>query len=68
MSDHKGEKAVFHFAGLPWHTVTVDAQCIYGQIENGQLAAWHVFWSDDGKINHVVNMNNVAFVEVAPDE
>lgn len=27
-----------------------------------------VYWGDDGKINHVVNTNNVAFVEVVPDE
>lgn len=68
MSDHRGEKAVFHFAGLPGHTVKVDAQCIYDQIENGQLATWQVFWGDDGKINHIVNTDNVAFVEVVPDE
>lgn len=68
MSDHKDEKAVFHFAGLPWHTITVDAQGIYDQVENGQLSTWQVFCGDDGKINHVVNMNNVAFVEVVPDE
>lgn len=43
MIDHRGEKAVFHFAGLPGHTVMVDAQCIYDQIENGQLATWQVF-------------------------
>ncbi len=67
MSDHRGEKVVFHFAGLPGHTVTVDAQFIYDQVENGKLATWQVFWGDDG-INHIVNMNNVAFVEAVPDE
>lgn len=36
MSDHRGEKAVFHFAGLPGHTATVDAQCIYDQNRAGE--------------------------------
>lgn len=68
MSDYMGEKVVFHFAGLPGRTVMVDAQSICDQIENGQLATWQAFFGDDGKINRVVNTNNVAFVEVVPDE
>lgn len=68
MSDHRGEKVVFHFAGLPGRTVTVDARAVYDQIENGQIVPWWVFWGDDGKINHIVNMNSVAFAEVVPGE
>lgn len=66
MSDHKDEKAVFHFAGLPGHTVAIEAQCIYDQVEKGQLAPLQAFWGDDGKIHHIVNMYSVAFVEVVP--
>lgn len=68
MSDHRGEKVVFHFAGLPGNVVMADAQCIYDQAENGRLATWQVFFGDDGKIKHIVNMNNVAFAEVVPGE
>lgn len=66
MSDHKDEKAVFHFAGLPGHTVAIEAQGIYDQVEKGQLAPLQAFWGDDGKIHHIVNMNSVAFVEMVP--
>ena len=68
MSDHKGEKAVFHFAGLPGYTVAVDAQCIYDKAENGNFAPLQAFWGDDGKIHSIVNMNSVAFIEVVPNE
>lgn len=63
-SDDKGARLVFHFAGSCERATVPGVELAYKFKEN--VAKWQVFM-DGGRITHIVNMDNVAFIEVVDD-
>lgn len=66
-SDDKGPRLVFHFAGSCDRVIVPGDEWAYENVGKKDIAKWQVFWYDGG-IKHIVNMDNVTFVEVADDE
>ena len=64
-SDGKGARLVFHFAGSGDRATVPGVELAYKFKEN--VAKWQVFM-DGGRITHIVNMDNVTFIEVVDDE
>lgn len=63
----KGTRLVFHFAGTGDRLTVPDGEWAYDQAGKKDIAKWQIFWHD-WRISHIVNMDNVTFVEVADDE
>ena len=66
-SDDKGPRLVFHFAGSCDRVIVPGDEWAYENVGKKDIAKWQVFWYDGG-IKHIVNMDNVTFVEVVGDE
>lgn len=66
-SDGKGSRLVFHFAGSCDRLIVPEDEWAYENAVKKDIAKWQVFWYDDG-IKHIVNMDNVTFIEVVDDE
>lgn len=63
VTEGKGARIVFHFAGVD-DTVTVfDDEWAYENSKKTDIAKWQIFWVDL-RIKHIVNMDNVTFIEV----
>ena len=62
-TDGKGVRTVLHFAGSDDKAIVFGDEWAYSLIDKKDVAKWQVFL-DDGRINHIVNMDNVTFVEV----
>lgn len=63
-SDGKGTRTIFHFAGSDDKATVLGDKFAYEFEEN--LAKWQVFMDGD-RITHIVNMDNVTFIEVVGD-
>ena len=62
----KGTRLVFHFAGSGDRLTVPGCEWAYDQACKKDIAKWQIFWY--GEISHIVNMDNVTFVEVVDDE
>lgn len=67
VTDGRGGRLVFHFAGSGDRVTVLDDEWAYECVDNANIAKWQVFM-DGGRINHIVNMDNVTFVEVVDDD
>ena len=67
VTEDKGVRLVFHFAGSGDRAIVFDDEWAYERVDNASIAKWQVFM-DGGRINHIVNMDNVTFVEVVDDD
>lgn len=45
----------------------LDDEWAYKCVDNANISKWQVFMDGD-RINHIVNMDNVTFVEVVDDD
>ena len=65
-AERKGGRIVFHFAGVH-DTVTVFGdEWACESYKKTDIAKWQIFWAD-GRIKHIVNMDNVTFIEVVDE-
>lgn len=67
VTEDKGARLVFHFAGSGDQVVLFGDEWAYEQARKMNITKWQVFW-DGERINHIVNMDNVTFVEVVDDD
>lgn len=67
VTDGKGARIVFHFAGVDDRVMVLDDVWAYESSKKTDIAKWQIFWVD-GRIRHIVNMDNVTFVEVVEDD
>lgn len=67
VTDGRGGRLVFHFAGSGDQVVLFGDEWAYEQARKMNITKWQVFW-DGERINHIVNMDNVTFVEVVDDD
>lgn len=63
VTEGKGGRTVFHFAGVDDTVTVVDDEWAYESSKKTDIAKWQIFWVD-GRIRHIVNMDNVTFIEV----
>lgn len=63
VTEGKGGRIVFHFAGVDDTVTVVDDEWAYECFKKTDIAKWQIFWVD-GRIRHIVNMDNVTFIEV----
>ncbi len=66
-SDGKGARAIFHFAGSDYQEIVSRGKLVYDVLDKRDVPKWQVFWDRKG-VKHIVNMDNVTFIEVVDDE
>lgn len=67
VTDGKGARLVFHFAGSGDLVTLSYDEWAYDQARKTDIAKWQIFMDGD-RISHIVNMDNVTFIEVMGDE
>ena len=65
VTEGKGARLVFHFAGS-FVVIVPGDEWAYENVGKKDIAKWQVFWHDGG-IKHIVNMDNVTFIEVVDE-
>lgn len=65
VTEGKGRRIVFHFAGSNDRATVSGDEFAFEFKENP--AKWQIFMDGD-RISHIVNMDNVTFIEVMGDE
>lgn len=65
-ADGKGARAIFHFAGSDERVTLSGNEWAYELASRTSIAKWQIFW-DGERINHIVNMDSVTFIEVVDD-
>lgn len=66
VTEGKGAHLVFHFAGSLDRVIVPGDEWAYENVGKKDFAKWQVFWHDGG-IKHIVNMDNVTFIEVVDE-
>ena len=66
VTDGEGARVVFHFAGSDERVTLSGNEWAYELASKTNITKWQVFW-DGGRINHIVNMDSVTFIEVVGD-
>lgn len=66
VTDGKGARLVFHFAGSGDLVTLSGDEWAYDQARKTEIAKWQVFMDGD-RITHIVNMDSVTFIEVVDD-
>lgn len=66
VTDGKGARIVFHFAGSGDTVTLLGDKWAYERAGEEGIIKWQFFW-DDGRITHGVNMDNVTFFEVVDE-
>lgn len=65
-SDGKGARTVFHFAGSDERLILPGDDWAYECARSRSITKWKSFSYGD-RINHIVNMDSVTFIEVVDD-
>ena len=65
-SDGGRVRTVIHFVGSVGKTAVCGDEWVRECVSKADIAKWQVF-ADGDRITHIVNMDNVAFIEVVDD-
>mgnify|MGYP004714986835 CR=1 FL=1 len=65
-SDGKGTRTIFHFAWSDERLILPGDEWAYECARSRSITKWQSFFDGD-RINHIVNMDSVTFIEVVGD-